>query len=94
MKKLILILIITAVFPVQAAAKYYEIRTSYFNIIYDKNLETKAVEFSKKADSVADKIFKFYKFDSKKRYNIFLRDNSDVENCYTMYDTIILYPMQ
>lgn len=94
MKKLMLILMLTAVFPIQAAAKYYEIRTSHFNIVYDKNLETKAVELSKKADILADKMFEFYKFESKKRYNIFLRDNSDVENCYTMYDTIILYPNQ
>ena len=37
------------------------------------------------------KIFDFYKFEPSKKYNVFLKDNSDVENGYTLYDTIIIH---
>jgi len=94
MKKIRIILLILMAFPLNVLAEYYEIRTSNFKIIYDKVLEEQAVELSKKADEIAKNMYDFYKFESKRKYNVFLRNNSDIENCYTMYDTIILYPNQ
>ncbi len=84
---LLLILLNSAV----AFSKNIESETKYFNIIYDENLSEQVKEFILNADKNSEKVFEFYNFKPKTKYNIIFRDNSDSDNGVTEYDTIKLY---
>ena len=91
MKRKKLFLVLFFLLQMILLADNYKITTDYFNIIYDEKIEEDALKFATNIDENAKNIFDFYKFVPSKKYNVFLKDNSDVENGYTLYDTIIIH---
>lgn len=90
MRKLIFIILIV-LNTTFSFSKYVERETKYFKLIYDEKLSNRVDDFAKTADINGEKVFKFYNFKPKKKYNIIFRDNSDSDNGVTEYDTIKLY---